>query len=906
MTTALPIMTDEEIRRAQLGGDPSPDRRDVGAPSVGLATRRGHLPLRAMEVHTAITGLVATTQVKQVFQNTSREPLEATYIFPLPDRAAVTRFRMEVGARLVEGEILERGRARKAYDEAIEAGHRAAITEEERPGVFTMRVGNLQPGEAATVHLELTGPLPFDSGEATFRFPLVVAQRYIPGEPIGGEDVGDGVSPDTDAVPDASRISPPVLLPGHPNPVRLEITVEIDALGLPVSELRSSLHVVDEQDAPAGRRRLCVRPGSRMDCDFILRFRLGDAALRAALVLNPDPTGATAPEGEQGTFLLTLVPPVQTGTAGRARDVVFVLDRSGSMDGWKMTAARRATARMVDTLREVDRFAVYAFADGLQVVPEFGAEQLVPATDRNRFRAVEFLSALRAAGGTEMAGPLEAAARQLSGGEDDRTRVLVLVTDGQVGNEDQILGRIQPKLKNVRIMALGIDRAVNEGFLRRLAGLGDGLMEIVETEERLDEVMDRIHRRIGRPVVTELRLAPEGLELDALVPSRMPDLFEGAPQFISGRYRGGAASRIAVTGKEAGERSTSPADGTWQLPIEATRAHDPASGAAIAAVWARGRVRELEDRFVTGQGDRDALEREIIETSLRYQVLCRFTAFLAVDRSERREGAGPVHRILQPVEQPQGWTNVANAGSLGLLGAAANFVAAVADCAAAMPAPDARAQRLRSPRAEAPTAEPPGEPAGGVGVRVGAAARALFGYAGDDLHEALEASSDVAPSTGGPGPDAAPPPRGPGRAADPTAIARLGRRGQSMLAALEEARRRAAAAPGALELGLATLAAALGALLLDLEASSAPDRLIEPLRSLFRSLPPSAGPGQAATHGTPARARPPAPAGPGGDAGRDLGALAEEAERVLKSFIAAALEGEHQPERAAFWRTLPE
>ena len=154
------------------------------------------------------------------------EPLEATYIFPLPDRAAVTRFRMEVGGRVIEGVLKERAAARRDYDEAIKTGHRAAITEEERAGVFTLRVGNIMPGEEATVRLTLAGPLPYSDGEVTFRFPLVVAPRYIPGMPLPGASVGSGVAPDSDAVPDASRITPPVLLPGFPNPVRLSLSVD--------------------------------------------------------------------------------------------------------------------------------------------------------------------------------------------------------------------------------------------------------------------------------------------------------------------------------------------------------------------------------------------------------------------------------------------------------------------------------------------------------------------------------------------------------------------------------------------------------------------------------------------------------------------------------------------------------
>src|SRR5215472_8553258 len=181
-----------------------------------LVTERGNLPLYAIDAAVALTGLTATTELTQGFRNPFDVPLEATYIFPLPDRAAVTALRMTADDRVVDAQLKERGQARAEYDQAIAEGQRASIAEEERPDVFTMRVGNILPGERVTVSLSLAGPLSYEDGEATFRLPLVVAPRYIPGDPLGGPDVGAGHHPDTNAVPDASRITPPVLLPGFP------------------------------------------------------------------------------------------------------------------------------------------------------------------------------------------------------------------------------------------------------------------------------------------------------------------------------------------------------------------------------------------------------------------------------------------------------------------------------------------------------------------------------------------------------------------------------------------------------------------------------------------------------------------------------------------------------------------
>ena len=631
MIQTVAMMNPEELERLP---------RDADASFGSLATARGHLPLEAMDVHARAVGLDIRIDLRQTFRNTLAEPIEATYIFPLPDRGAVTGFRLRVGERVIEGVIDERGQARQAYDDAIRAGHRAAIAEEERPDVFTVRVGNLMPGQSASIELDLVGALALERNEATFRFPLVVAPRYIPGSPLPGDSVGDGVASDTDAVPDASRITPPVLLPGYPNPVRLKLRVDIDPSGLPMNQLRSSLHSVVEGGNGAGLRSIELKPGERLDRDFILRWALGDGAVRTSLVVAPDR------EGDGASFALTVLPPQATG-GERPRDVVLVLDRSGSMGGWKMVAARRAAARLVDHLSEVDRFAVLAFDDSIDTPRGLPGDALVAASDRNRFRAVEFLAGLDARGGTEMAEPLARAAGLLGGGYRDRERIVLLVTDGQVGNEDQILRELGPRLRGARVFAVGVDRAVNAGFLTRLGELGAGGFELVESEDRLDEVMDRVQRKIGTPVVTELAIAAEGMEIepDSVVPRRLPDLLSGSPVVIRGRLRGKARD---------GALLLSGADRTGASWRERIGARTGSSGGPEAALWARAAIRELEDLYAVGGADSKLIVR-IVEVSKRFSVLSRFTAFLAVDRSEKVNVGGKLHRSTQAVEPASGW-----------------------------------------------------------------------------------------------------------------------------------------------------------------------------------------------------------------------------------------------------------
>ncbi|BBH70595.1 hypothetical protein ACTI_72800 [Actinoplanes sp. OR16] len=613
-------------------------------PDAGLGTLRtdrGNLPLDVVDVRASISGLLVRTELTTEFVNAHDTALEATYVFPLPDRAAVTGMTMTAADRTVTAELQERGAAREHYDQAIAAGQRASIAEEERPDVFTMRVGNILPGERVTVRLRLVGPLPYEDGAATFRFPLVVAPRYIPGAPVPGPSAGDGQHPDTDAVPDASRISPPVLLPGFPNPLKLSVGVDIDPAGLRLGDVRSSLHTVTDQDGT-----LRINPGERADRDFVLRLAYAPGGQSAVAVPDEDGTDedsadkdSAGEDGTGGTYQLVVLPP-ETTTPPRPKDVVLLLDRSGSMGGWKMVAARRAAARVIDTLTSADRFAVLTFDHHVER-PEGLGEGLSEASDRNRYRAVEHLARADARGGTEILSPLTAGLALLSD-STGRDRVLVLVTDGQVGNEDQIVREVRPLIGSTRVHTVGIDRAVNAGFLGRLAALGAGRSELVESEDRLDEAMEHIHRRIGAPVVTGLDVTGDGFTVveGSRSPARLPGLYPGVPLVITGRFTGVPGGTLSVTGRTRDDQD-------FRTDVAVQQRSEP----AVTSVWARARLRDLEDAYAAGDDD---LEQEIVSTSLRFGVLCRFTAFVAVDQRVVTDG-GTTKRVTQPVELPSGW-----------------------------------------------------------------------------------------------------------------------------------------------------------------------------------------------------------------------------------------------------------
>jgi len=622
--------------------------RPEDATSGSLLVRRADgeawaaAPVLSTEAVFRVSGTIARARVTQRFRNGTDEFVEGVYVFPLPESAAVDHLRLKVGDRLVEGLIRERSAARAEYQAAAEEGKRASLVEQQRPNVFTTRVANLPPGGEVSVEIEFQQALRFDSGEVRLRFPLVVGPRYVPGGPVATADDGGGWSPDTDRVPDASHVTPPVRLVSETrhNPVR--IRVELDA-GFPVGSLVSRYHPVLTESWGEGRYRVRLRdPLSPADRDFDLAWTPVEGTM---------PRGALFEETRDGAryVLLTLFPPAGPAVerSRLPRETVFVIDTSGSMEGPSIQQARRALLFALDRLRPGDRFNVIRF--------DSVTEPLFPSPVKAEAKTVElakdWVAGLRANGGTEMRPALEAA---LSGGGADAgvVRQVVFLTDGSVANEDELLGVVRRRLGDARLFTVGIGSAPNGHFMTKAAELGHGTFTYVGDVREVEEKVGQLFARLESPLLTSLDVRwPAGVAVEAW-PSRPPDLYAGEPLVLSARLRGACAGPVVVSGRRGGEE--------WRasLPLDGGR-----KGEGLGVLWARRKVEALLDSVHDG-ADPSAVKAQVVALGLEHHLVTKHTSLVAVDVTPARPADAVLETRPVPVNLPHGWSSEAVFGEL--------------------------------------------------------------------------------------------------------------------------------------------------------------------------------------------------------------------------------------------------
>ena len=574
-------------------------------------------PLLSTEVHIRVAGPVARTRVVQTFRNPESDWYEGVYVFPLPENGAVDRLRLRVGQRLIEGEIKERGAARAAYGEARAAGQRAALLDQERPNIFTTQVANIGPQEAVIVELEYQQVLRYDGGRFSLRFPMVVGPRYVPAGPM--------------LVADAGRITPPVMRPGtengRTNPV--SIRVALDA-GVPLAAVESPYHRV-HVEAPAPERREITLADGAVPADRDFELAWAPRALAA-------PQAAWFSEEKDGRHygVLMVLPPAAGPAARLAREVVFVLDTSGSMSGASIRQAKEALLLALERLQPEDRFEVIEFNSTAQAL--FGEAR--DASRENVRRAARWVASLEARGGTEMAAALRLA---LNGKEEtDRVRQVVFLTDGAVGNEEALFRLLRERLGDSRLFTVGIGSAPNSHFMTQAARLGRGTFTYIGRIEEVGAKMGELFAKLEAPVLKGLEVHwPQGVQVEAW-PARLPDLYAGEPLVVAV-----ALDRLQGEVRLAGER-----DGRhWETYIPLAR-NAPAQG--MGGLWAREKIAALMASLRDGAPEAEVRAR-VIEVASAHRLVTKYTSFVAVDKTPARPADESLKTAAVPTLLPAGW-----------------------------------------------------------------------------------------------------------------------------------------------------------------------------------------------------------------------------------------------------------
>lgn len=596
------------------------------------------IPLRGVEVTGEVLGGHAQVTVRQRYQNAEAKPVEAVYIFPLPSDATLTGFAMTCAGRRLDGVVKEREEAFRDYDDALFAGHGAALLEQERPNVFTASVGNLLPEEETVVEITYVQRVPADEGALRWSVPALVAPRYIPGKPAG-DRTADGWSEPTDQVPDADRVTPRIGKVDY----GLALDLVFD-LGVPV-EVESPSHAIDVRTEGSRTRVRFRQENVALDRDVVLLARgmigdIGGADGRIESVI------AHRPESGAGYLALTVVPDLAAdGATVPPQDVVFVIDTSGSMSGASLPQAQAALRLCLRHLREGDRFNVIEFNNRWQGF----AKAPVPFTQRALEEADRWVEALEATGGTEMLAPLTEAVKSAPDG------VVVLLTDGQVGNEAAILKAALAARGSARLYSFGIGTNVSDVLLRDLARQTGGAVEFIHPGERIDDKVVAQFARAVAPRVDDIKVSFEGVEIAELAPEEPPALVDGEPWVMLGKVEGGGRGRAIVTGSRDGKPFR------LEVPVDLAAAGERP---VVAKLWAQERVRVLTDamRAVSGQrGDR--LKERIVALALEHGLSTPYTSFLVVEtRTGDRKATGVPETRVVPVNLPAGWRMFDNAG----------------------------------------------------------------------------------------------------------------------------------------------------------------------------------------------------------------------------------------------------
>ncbi|MDE0002200.1 MAG: VIT domain-containing protein [Rhodospirillaceae bacterium] len=584
------------------------------------------LPLKHTDVHARIVGYVGTVDVTQQFENPYDTKIEAVYVFPLPEKAAVSEFVMSIGERRIRGILREREEAEAIYAEARAQGYQASLLVQHRPNIFEQKVANIEPGHRIDVNIRYFHTLAYRDGWYSFEFPTVVGPRF---NPPGSTDPVAAL-PRAPIQPDSSGVAVQYLRPGERSGHDIGISVELDA-GVEIEAIEAS-HFIDE--VRTGDSTATIMLANRTTIpnrDFVLDFKVAGARIKSNLLTYEDPD-----EPGQGYFTMMLFPPAHLENLARHPvEMVFVLDCSGSMSGVPIAQAKSAVVSALDRLESDDTFQIIRFSDNAS---RFGVEP-VAATPGNIERAKRYIDSLDGAGGTMMIEGIRAALNFPH--DTERLRFVTFLTDGYIGNEAEILREIHASIGASRIFSFGVGSSVNRYLLERMAIIGRGAVAYLGLEDSGADVMNDFLKRISHPALSDVNIRWGDMRISDVYPSRLPDLFVGRPVVVTGKYRGEPGG-LYVGGRAGGERIE------FGVQSDGGDAHS-----FLPQIWARLRIADLMDRRVGATDPYAEFEGLIRQTALDYELMSDYTAFVAVDASQPTSGDHGV-TVVQPVPVPAG------------------------------------------------------------------------------------------------------------------------------------------------------------------------------------------------------------------------------------------------------------
>ncbi|QCI66439.1 marine proteobacterial sortase target protein [Phreatobacter stygius] len=590
--------------------------RNAQAPGFTEALRLG------TDVHLAVSGPTVRGRITQVFRNPTDRWVEAVYVFPLPEDGAVDYLKMIVGDRVIIGEIKPRAEARAVYEAARSQGRRAGLVEQQRPNLFTNAVANIGPGETVLVQIEYQAPVRQSTGVYSLRVPLVMGARY---NPAGG---ADGVDP----VPNQAAMAAPVLDPrryDRVNPVSIRVNLQP---GFQLGEVKSAYHAVVDRPDGAGRFVMLTDGEVPADRDFELTWT-------AAPFDAPQARLFRERIGGEDYLLAFLTPPSQNAaTPELSREIVFVIDNSGSMSGASMRQAKESLLYALARLKAGDRFNVIRFDDTLtKLFPD-----TVAADAEHVGIARNFVSGLQARGGTEMVPALRAALEDPRPDDASRVRQVVFLTDGAIGNDQQLIDTIARERGRSRLFMVGIGSAPNNFLMTRGAEMGRGTYTHIGSVNEVETRMRELFGKLERPVVTDLTARIEATTAD-MTPGSMPDLYSGEPVVLAMKVAA-LGGTVHIEGRIGGQ--------PWRVALPVDQAIE---GRGLSKLWARRKISDVEAerslRRITGE----TADARILQLALAHSLVSSQTSLVAVDRTPARPIGAPLTRHDLPLNLPAGW-----------------------------------------------------------------------------------------------------------------------------------------------------------------------------------------------------------------------------------------------------------